>query len=409
MAEQKPDKPLLDQSLQSEIEAALSDMSLDDLYDAAEGRQKQRRQERGQGRQLRTGLVVAVTNDDVVIEFGPKLNGIVPRQQYGEEDLPQVGEQVEVLVDRRDDEEGILICSRPGSVAKAEWESLEPGQLVEARVTGTNKGGLELEVANHRAFMPASQVDIGHVPDLGVFVGELLTCEVTRIEREGKGNIVLSRRDHLEREREKQRKELVEGLEEGQIREGTVTKLMPFGAFVDLGGMDGLVHISDLSYQRVRKPEDVVSVGQKVQVQVLKVDLDANRISLGMKQTGDDPFTQAVGAIEPGAEVSGRVTKLVDFGAFVEIQPGVEGLIHISELAEGRVKRASDVVKEDEVVRVKVLDVDPQSRRIALSLRQTAPTEQDQEKEAEKIREETAEMRRLREKFGSKPLKGGLG
>lgn len=409
MAEQKPDKPLLDQSLQSEIEAALADMSLDDLYDAAEGRQPKRRQERQQGRQLRTGLVVAVTHDDVVIEFGPKLNGIVPRQQYGEEGLPVVGEKIEVLVDRRDEEENLLICSRPGSVAKAEWESLEPGQVVEARVTGTNKGGLELEVAHHRAFMPASQVDIGHVPDLGVFVGETLICEVTRIEREGKGNIVLSRRDHLEREREKLRQDLVETLEEGQIREGIVTKLMHFGAFVDLGGLDGLVHISDLAYERVRRPEDVVHVGQKVQVQVLKIDLDNNRISLGMKQTGDDPFTQAVGAIEPGAEVSGRVTKLVDFGAFVEIQPGVEGLIHISELAEGRVKRTGDVVKEDQVVRVKVLDVDPQTRRIALSLRQTAPTEQDQEAAAEKIREETAEMRRLREKFGHKPLKGGLG
>lgn len=409
MADQKPDNPLLDKSLQSEIEQALAGMSLDDLYDQAEGRRSQRRGERAQGRQARNGLVVAIGQDDIILEFGPKLNGVVPRQQFSEEDLPQVGSTIEVLVDRHDRDEGLLICSRPGTVAKAEWESLEVGQLVEARVTGTNKGGLELEVCNHRAFMPASQVDIGHIPDLGVFVGETLTCEVTRIEREGKGNIVLSRRDHLEREREKLRKELVENLQEGQIREGTVTKLMPFGAFVDLGGLDGLVHISDLSYERVRKPEDVVSVGQRVQVQVLKVDLDHNRISLGMKQTADDPFTLAVGSIEPGAEVSGRVTKLMEFGAFVEIQPGVEGLVHISELAEGRVRRTSDIVKEDQIVRVKVLDVDPQSRRISLSLRQTTPTVEEQEAEAEKIREESAEMRRLREKFGGKPLKGGLG
>ena len=410
MADMNRDKPLLDKALEEEIEKALAGMSLGDLADpksSEPGRKADRG--RNKGRELRTGLVVAITSDDVMLEFGPKLNGIVPRNQFPDDELPDVGSSIEVLVDRRDNDEGLLICSRPGSVTKAEWESLQPGQVVEARVTGTNKGGLELEVCNHRAFMPAGQVDIQHVPDLSVFVGETLVCEVTRIERQGKGNIVLSRRDVLAREREKLRKELAESLKEGQTREGTVVRIMDFGAFVDIGGMDGLVHISDLSYQRVKHPEEVVKVGDKVKVKVLKVDMDNNRVSLGIKQTGEDPFSAAVTKIEPGEEISGRVTKLMDFGCFVEIQPGVEGLIHISELASGRVKHCSDVVKVDQVVKVKVLDVDKQSRRISLSLKQTKPSEQEEEARAEKTMEESSAIRRLREKFGDRPLKGGLG
>ncbi|MCK4872873.1 MAG: S1 RNA-binding domain-containing protein [Phycisphaerales bacterium] len=411
MSDTGRDKPLLDDALQAEIDQALQGMSIEDLMDSEDGgdaARKESRRQRGQGRELRTGLVVSVGRDDIILEFGPKLNGVVPAAQFTEEEMPVVGSRIDVLIDRRDEDEGLLICSRPGTVAKAEWESLERGQVVEARVTGTNKGGLELEVCQHRAFMPAGQVDVRHIPELSVFVGETLVCEVTKIEREGKGNIVLSRREVLERELERLREELVKELAVGQTRDGTVMKLMPFGAFVDIGGMDGLVHISDLSYTRVNSPEDVVKVGDQVKVKVLALDLENNRISLGMKQTGEDPFSTAVSQIAPGADVTGRVTKLMDFGCFVELAPGVEGLIHISELASGRIKRCADVVQVDQVVTVRVLDVDAGKRRISLSLQQAAPSQEQVDEEAAKISEESVEMRRLREKFGSRSLKGGL-
>jgi ribosomal protein S1 len=406
MPEQTPDQPLLDKALQDEIASALEGLSLDDLMNQPAAGQGPTRDT--QGRQLRSGVVVSVGAEDIMLEFGPKLNGIVPRSHFTDEDLPRVGRPLEVLVDRRDPNEGILICSRPGQVAKAEWEYLEVGQTVEARVTGTNKGGLELEVCNHRAFMPASQVDVRHVEDLNVMVGELLVCEVTKIEREGRGNIVLSRRIALEREMERAREQLKDDLKVGQTREGVVTKIMPFGAFVDIGGMDGLVHISDLSYERVRNAEDVVTVGQKVQVLIMDVDFDKNRISLGMKQLQADPFQEAAVAIAAGSELSGRVTKILDFGVFVELQPGVEGLVHISELAPGRVKSCRDVVEQDQVIKVKVLDVDSDKRRISLSVKQVGPSEEQVEQHAKETRKESAEMRRLREKFGNRGLKGGL-
>jgi small subunit ribosomal protein S1 len=371
------------------------------------------------GREMRTGTVVSVGPTDIFIEFGPKDLGVIPRMQFKEEELPAVKQQLEVVVDHRE-ADGLLACSRPGSVQKADWEMLEAGQIVDAKVVGVNKGGLELEVANHRAFMPAGQVSTDHIADLSVFVGEKMTCQVTRVDRSGRGNIVLSRREVLMQERQNQAEKLKGELQEGQVLEGTVRKIMPFGAFVDLGGIDGLVHTTDLTHDRAGHGEKFVQryvkEGERIKVQVLKIDWENKRISLGRKQIEADPFATAASEVTEGAEVNGRVTKIAEFGAFIEIAPGVEGLVHISELAWRRVNKVEDILKPDEIIKAKVLKVDPTSRRISLSIKALLPQPEarvdpraaERDKRAAEILKETPELRRLRAKFSGKQLKGGF-
>ncbi len=364
------------------------------------------------GREHRKGIVVSVGPSDLFIEFGPKELGITAKSQWPEEEQPKVGDELEVIVDRFEPNDSVYICSRPGAVVKAEWEMMHPGQVIEAVVTGSNKGGLEMEVGGHRAFLPASHIALERVEDLKSFVGQKLACEITQLDRRGRGNIVLSRRALLKQERKEAAGKLKDTLKEGDVVEGTVRKIMDFGAFVDIGGVDGLVHISDLSYDRVgfgaAGVEKHVKEGETVKVKVLKVDWDKDRISLGIKQTQADPFTEATGALEEGAIVSGTVTRLADFGAFVELQPGVEGLVHISEIAWKRINSPASALKEGEVVQVKVLKLDPASRKISLSIKQT--TEDPLEAEAKKSREkDSAALRRLRAKFGKQEFKGGLG
>jgi small subunit ribosomal protein S1 len=341
------------------------------------------------GREHRTGKVVSVGPTDIFIEFGPKELGILSRTQYPEDkDLPVVATEVEVVIDKFEAGENYFVCSRPGQVQKAQWEMLEPGQVVEARVTGVVNGkdqkqaGLELEVAGHRAFMPASQVSIERIADLNVYVGEKLKCSVSRVERMGKGNIVLSRRDMLDAERRETAKKLLETLKEGDTVEGVVRKIMPFGAFVDMGGVDGLIHINDITFDRIGFGEKAIAKhvqeGQTVKVRVLKIDPPAEgetkrKIALGLKQIVGDTFANTTAALTEGAEVTGKVTKILEFGAFMEIAPGVEGLVHISELDYKRVAKVEDVLKQDEVVRAKILKIDPQTRRISLSVKALKP------------------------------------
>ncbi|MGD9688719.1 MAG: S1 RNA-binding domain-containing protein [Phycisphaerales bacterium] len=385
------------------------------------------------GREHRPGTVVSVGPTDVFLEFGPKELAVVPRTQWKEgEEPPAVGSTLDVVVDKFDTTENLFLCSRPGTVTKAAWENLEVGQTVEARVTGHNKGGLELEVAGHRAFMPAGQVSLERIPDLSVLVGEKFACQVIQLDTRGAGNIVLGRKDLLKQEREEKAKKLKETLAEGQTIEGTVRKIMPFGAFVDLGGLDGLLHLSDMTYDRVfpgeKNVEKYVKDGARVRVKILKLDLEANRISLGMKQLMDDPFSVAVNQITEGAEVMGRVVRMTEFGAFLEIAPGVDGLVHISEISRRRIAQPGDVLKQDEVVKAKVLKIDPGTRKISLSIKQLLPVEppapgsreammaeknaerakRDAERLAE-IAKETPALRREREKFKNKQLSGGFG
>lgn len=323
------------------------------------------------GREHRTGRVVSVGPDDVFVEFGPKELGVVPRLQFKEEDLPKVGDSLEVVVDRFEKDENLFLCSRPGQVTKADWELLEPGQIVDAMCTGVNKGGLELEVAKHRAFMPKGQVDVHFIEDLTPFIGQKITCKVTKVDRSGGGNITLSRKEIVAAERREKVKKLKETLAEGDVLEGVVKKVMPFGAFIDVGGMDMLCHVSDLSFDRVVKPEDVVKEGQTVRVKVLKLDWENERHSVGLRQLMDDPFVVALKDIAEGSVVQGTVTKLAEFGAFIQIAEGIEGLCHISELAWKRVAKTSDVLQPKQVVSVKVLKLDPDSRKISLSIKQT--------------------------------------
>lgn len=384
------------------------------------------------GREHRTGTIVSVGPTDIFLEFGPKELGVLPRIQFKEDELPKTGDSLEVVIDKFEASESLFLCSRPGAIQKAAWEGLEPGQVVEARVKAVSKGGLECELADHAAFMPASQVAIERVPDLSVYVGEKLKCKVVRVERIGRGNIILSRRDVLDEERRESAKKLKDTLAIDQTIEGVVRKVMPFGAFVDLGGVDGLIHISDLTYDRInfgeKAVEKYVKEGQRVSVRILKIDWENDRISLGFKQVQGDPFASATEKIAESAELNGKVTKITEFGAFVEIGPGVEGLVHISELDHKRVVKVEDVVKVDEVVRVKVLKIDPDNRRISLSIKALKPLPElsiggaggtgpgkggkgkrgEVGRSAEEILKETPALRRMREKNRKMQFKGGL-
>lgn len=394
----------LDAKLAAEIEEALGDMSLEDMLDEADKPRAAR-----SDRDRRTGSIMSIHGNDVFIEFGPKSQGVCPLTMFTE--TPKLGEKMEFIVDRFDKDDGLLILSREGKVQKAQWASLDVGQLVEARCTGVNKGGLEMEIANHRAFMPAGQVDLRHIADLAVFVGEKMPCEVIEVDRH-KGRIILSRKVTLQAERAELRSKLLAVLEVGMMMPAVITTIQAYGAFADLGGVDGLIHISDLSYERVKQTSDVVKVGQKVQVKILKIDnsVDPPKIGLGLKQTMEDPRTATLSAIKEGDNVSGRVTKIMPFGAFVEIGPGVEGLIHISEISHERVHNINKVLKADEVVNVKVLSIDAAKRKISLSIKALKSKE---EHDAEIERKDDAKMNRMRsqlnKKFGPLNLKGGIG
>lgn len=392
----------LDRGLEAEIQAALGDMSIEDMLEFSGPRAG------GAGRETRTGTVVRIDRDEVFVEFGPKSQGICPLTHFAER--PRPGERLEFVVERYDRNEGLLLLSRSGAVRKAQWDALELGQVVEARCTGVNSGGLQMEVAGHAAFMPAGMVDIRHIADLAVFVGEKMPCEVIELDR-SRDRIILSRRAHLEAERARTREQLMEDLREGATMQGTVVSVRDFGAFVDLGGADGLVHVSDLSWERPRHPSEVVREGETVSVKVLKVDRsqDPPRISLGMKQCLEDPYRQSAASLEVGVDVTGRVTRLADFGAFVEIAPGVEGLVHISELSASRVNRVDSVVSEGEVVTARIVSVDHERRRIGLSLKAVRAEGAD---DAEHDRGTDPELRRLMARLGSRfgeNLKGGIG
>ena len=347
----------------------------------------------------RRARVISVRKEDVFVELGVKSQGLIPLKQF-EGTPPKPGDEIEVVVDRYDAEEGLLLLSLPLAPRQADWSNVAEGMIVDARVTAVNKGGLAVDVNGIRGFIPASQVDLVHVPDLEPLVGQKLRCVVAEA-RASERNLVLSRRALLEREREELRKKTWEELAEGQVRTGVVRSVKDFGAFVDLGGVDGLIPVREMSWARVENPAELVQPGQQVTCVVLKVDRDARKISLGLKQLKPSPWQGVELRYAPPSVVPGKVTRVVDFGAFVKLEPGVEGLIHISELATHRVRRAADVVKPGQEVQVRVRAVSENDHKISLSLKAVAAPEPDEpEPEDEPPRPAPARP--------SKPLRGGL-
>jgi small subunit ribosomal protein S1 len=322
-------------------------------------------------KELKRGRVSAIDGDNVFIELAGidnKFQGVVPLIQF--ERPPRIGSIMDFVLERLDAAEGVVHLSREGAVTRTTWDHLTKGAIVEARVTATNKGGLELEmVGGIKAFMPASQIDLHHIKDLEPLVGEKYHAVVQEIDRKGK-RITISRRQFLEQERASKKAKLLEEIEVGQQREGKISNLVEYGAFVDLGGMDGLVHLSDMSYKHITKPGEVVKVGDTVTVKVLKIDKEKGRISLGMKQVTPDPWETLGTKYTVGEQISARILRTADFGAFVELEPGIEGLLPHSELSWKRHVKTSDVVKTGDVVRLVVMQIDIEKRRITLTLKQ---------------------------------------
>jgi len=334
--------------------------------------------------------------------------GLVPLRQFDEP--PSEGAELELIVVRFDAEEGLYEVSRPtAAVEVGNWEEVREGQIIEVTVTGSNKGGLECQIAGIRGFIPMGQVSIYRVENPEELVGQRLACVITEANRD-RGNLVLSHRAVMERERNELREKLLAELAPGQIREGIVRSLKDFGAFVDLGGVDGLVHVSQLSWDRVKHPSEVVEVGQKVKVRVEKFDKDTGKVSLSYREVGENPWQNVEAKYIVGSRATGTVSRIMDFGAFVKLEPGVEGLIHISELGHGRVFRVSDVVTEGQEVEVKIQSVDAEKQRISLSLKAllAPPEKPGQQKAADEDLPLPADAPKPPRKKAQQ-LKGGIG
>ena len=331
---------------------------------------------------LVTGEVVKIERDEVLVDIGFKSEGVIPvrelsiRKDANPEDLVALGETIEALVLQKEDKDGRLILSKKRAEYERAWNRVEDlfnnGQNVEGEVIEVVKGGLILDIGL-RGFLPASLVDLRRVKDLNAYLGTRIEARVIEMDR-NRNNVVLSRRVVLEEARKAERSEILSKLQAGMRLKGTVSSIVDFGAFVDLGGIDGLIHISELSWNHVNHPSEVVKVGQEVEVQVLDVDLNRERISLGLKQTTEDPWRTLVKKYPVGAIVEGRVTKLVPFGAFVDLGDGIEGLVHISEMARQHVDQPSQVTAVNEPVQVKVMEIDLDRRRISLSMKAAAET-----------------------------------
>jgi len=379
-----PPKDDLDAALEAEIEAALAseDAQLLDLAAQAAqavasvegdtpettGERIESEEDLEEGTRL-NGTIQAIDPDNVFVDIGMRATGIVPRRQWDKSD-PEVGQVIEVAVERYEADEGLIQLNLPRGRRRVggDWNAVSVGMKCDCIVKKANKGGLEVEVGSLRGFLPAGQVDRAYIEDLEPFIGQKLSVQVMEVDSR-KRNLVVSRRALLEEEQADAASELWQQLSVGDIRSGTVKTLKEYGAFIDLGGLDGFLHIGEISWSRLNHPEQVLTQGQSVEVKVLAIDTDRNRISLGMKQLTGDPWAGAIDVFTVGRQVSGTVTRIMDFGAFVELEPGVEGLVHISELEHTRVRRVSDVLSEGQAVDVQVLDVNPDQQRISLSLK----------------------------------------
>ncbi len=324
-----------------------------------------------------TGQVVRIDKDEVLVDIGYKSEGVIPshelsiRKSVNPADEVELGEEVDALVLTKEDQDGRLILSKKRARFERAWRRIEQaadtGTPVEGQVIEVVKGGLIIDLGV-RGFLPASLVDIRRVPELDQYLHQPIECKVIELNR-SRNNVVLSRRAVLEEERKEQRQQILDRLQPGLIIEGQISNIVDFGAFVDLDGIDGLIHISELSWSHVNHPSEILNIGDTVQVKVLDIDRDRQRISLGLKQTQEDPWQRVIDTYSIGDELEGAVTKVVAFGAFVEILEGVEGLVHISELAPHHVENPREVVAPGQEVKVKILEIDSERRRLSLSVK----------------------------------------
>jgi small subunit ribosomal protein S1 len=324
-----------------------------------------------------TGKVVRIDNDEVLVDIGYKSEGVIPsnelsiRKSVDPHDEVELGEEVDALVLTKEDQDGRLIMSKKRARFERAWRRIEAaqesGEPIPGSVIEVVKGGLIIDLGV-RGFLPASLVDIRRVPNLDEFLGQTLECKVIELNR-SRNNVVLSRRAVLEEQRREDRERILDRLQPGLVVEGQISNIVDFGAFVDLNGIDGLIHISELSWSHVNHPSEILEIGQTVQVKVLDIDRDRQRISLGLKQTQEDPWQRVVDTYHVGDELEGKVTKVVTFGAFVEILDGVEGLVHISELAPHHVENPREVVLPGDEIKVKILEIDSERRRLSLSVK----------------------------------------
>jgi small subunit ribosomal protein S1 len=395
----------LSPEMESELAMAMGDVSFEDLMMGGSTASEEAPLE---PESRHRGRVVAVRRDDVFIELGGRAQGCISLRAFPEP--PQPGAMLEVIVQRLNAEDGLYDLGLPGaSVDVGNWDDVQEGMQVEVQVTGHNTGGLECEVNHIRAFIPVSQIALYRVEDLAQFVGQRFTCLITEANPMRR-NLVLSRRAVLEREQEQSRQQFYDALAPGQIYEGTVRKLMDFGAFVELGnGVDGLLHVSQLSWGRIGHPKEVLTEGQPIRVKIEKVDHATGRIGLAYRDMLDNPWTTAASKYPSNAIARGKVTKLMEFGAFVELEPGIEGLIHISELSHKRVWRASDVVHEGDEVEVLVLNVNTEAQRMSLSIKALSKPEPTKKEKEAAQEAEAAPLPKKQHRPSNGPLRGGLG
>jgi len=373
----------LSPELEAELEAALEGQSLDTLIEqtASDAGEELAPETQVKGR------VSTRHADYLFVDLGGHRQGAVPLKQFGDNSPPEPDAEIDVQVVRLNTEEGLYELSLPNAATHVgNWDEIELGKVIEVAVTGVNKGGLECEAAGIRGFMPMGQISTYRVEKPEDYVGQRIAAVVTEANRERR-NLVLSHRAVMERERAAKREQLLAELAPGQVREGIVRSLRDFGAFVDLGGVDGLIHVSKMSWDRVNHPSEVLSEGQTVKVKIERIDAETGKIGLSYRESAENPWEGVESKFPVGSRVTAAVSKTMDFGAFVKLAPGVEGLIHISELAHGRVHRTTDAVSEGQQVEVKILSVDREKQRISLSLKalMAAPEKADADKEEEKL------------------------
>ena len=357
-----------DAALDAEVESAMAGASMDQLM-AGSDTPAAALQDRLRGTQAGTVVSVDLSNHEIMVDLGGKHQAILPTHDF--ETMPEEGEFIDIDIEKYDADEGIYRATKKGAARKVGgWDEMRPGMIVEATVTGMNKGGLECRVGQTaiKAFMPAGQVDVAFHKDLSLFIDQKLACKVTKIDKRER-NLVLSRRAVIEAERKEAKGRLAKELDEGMVLKGTVKSVKDFGAFVDIGGMDGLLHVSQLTHRRMANAADFIKEGDEVEVRIDSFDREKGKISLSLSHTPPNPWESAETQLSPGTEVNGRVTRVENFGAFVEVEDGIEGLLPTSEMSWSRIRHPSELVKVGDSIRLAVLLVDAKARKLTLSLK----------------------------------------